>query len=80
MGRQKQRVVRLSDENRQQPTDMTRARLLLRNDQGLLDRDVAERQGVSAATVASIRRKYAQGGLYEKARPKQSPKLGARGA
>ena len=90
MGRQKQWVVKLSDEERQQLTDMTRkgvhsarvmnrARLLLLSDQGLLDQDVAERQDVNAATVASIRRKYAEGGLqaalYEKARPKQLPKL-----
>ena len=92
MGRQKQWVVTLSDEERQQLTDMTRkgvhsarvmtrARLLLLSDQGLLDRDVAERQGVSTVTVASIRRKYTEGGLqtalYERARPKQPPKLGA---
>jgi transposase len=92
MGRQKQWVVQLSDDERQHLTDMTRkgvhsarvmtrARLLLLSDGGLLDRDVAERQGVSPATVASIRRKYTQGGLeaalYEKARPKQLPKLNA---
>ena len=92
MGRQKQWVVKLSDEERQQLTDMmrkgvhsarvmTRARLLLLSEQGLLDQDVAQRQGVNAATVASIRRKYAEGGLraalYEKARPKQLPKLNA---
>ena len=92
MGRQKQWVVQLSDDERQQLTEMTRkgvhsarvmtrARLLLLSDGGLLDRDVAERQGVSTATVASIRRKYTEGGLqaalYEKARPKQPPKLNA---
>ncbi|GGO18792.1 hypothetical protein GCM10008949_02520 [Deinococcus humi] len=92
MGRQKQWVVQLSDDKRQHLTDMTRkgvhsarvmtrARLLLLSDGGLLDRGVAERQGVSPATVASIRRKYTQGGLeaalYEKARPKQPPKLNA---
>lgn len=92
MGRKKQWVVQLSNDERQQLTNMTRkgmhsarvmtrARLLLLSDQGLLDRDVAERQSVGAATVASIRRKYAEGGLeaalYEKARPKQPPKLNA---
>lgn len=60
---------------------MTQARLLLLSDQGLLDRDVAEWHGVSPATVASIRRKYVEGGLqaalYEKTRPKQPPKLNA---
>ncbi|WP_161883956.1 helix-turn-helix domain-containing protein [Deinococcus alpinitundrae] len=42
---------------------MTRARLLLLSDQGFLDRDVAERHGVNAATVAHTRRKYVEGGL-----------------
>ncbi|WP_189093090.1 helix-turn-helix domain-containing protein [Deinococcus ruber] len=82
--------MKLSDEERRALTDMTRkgvssarvitrARLLLLSDQELLDRDVAERHGVNPATVASIRHKYAEGGLqavlYEKARPKQPPKL-----
>jgi len=90
MGRQKQWVVKPSDKKRQQLTDMTRkgvltarvmtrARLLLLSDQGLLDRNVADRHGVNPATVASIRRKYVEGGLqaalYEKARPKHPPKL-----
>ncbi len=60
---------------------MTRARLLLLSDGRLLDRDVAERQGLRPDTVASIRRKYTEGGLqaalYEKAQPKQPPKLNA---
>ncbi|MBB5378663.1 transposase [Deinococcus metalli] len=60
---------------------MTRARLLLLSDQGLKDRDVAARAGISTVTVAAIRRKFVEGGLqaalYEKARPKQAPKLNA---
>ncbi|MFT2721183.1 helix-turn-helix domain-containing protein, partial [Deinococcus sp. A31D244] len=58
MGRQKQFVVVLTANERQELTDMTRkgvhsarvmtrARLLLLSDQGLKDRDVAERVGVS---------------------------------
>lgn len=92
MGRQKQFVVTLKTEERQQLTEMTRkgvhsarvmtrARLLLLSEQGLKDRVVAERQGVTSATVAAIRRKFVKGGLqaalYEKARPKQPPKLDA---
>ncbi len=92
MGRQKQFVVTLTADERQRLTDMTRkgvhsarvmtrARLLLLSDQSLMDRDVAARQGVSSATVAAIRRKFVEGGLqaalYEKARPKQAPKLNA---
>ena len=42
---------------------MTRARLLLLSDQGQKDRDVADKQGVSTATVAYTRRKYVEGGL-----------------
>ncbi len=67
MGRQKQFVVVLTADERQTLTDMTRkgvhsarvmtrARLLLLSDQGLKDRDVAARAGVSTVTVASIRR------------------------
>ena len=92
MGRQKQFVVMLKAEERQQLTEMTRkgvhsarvmtrARLLLLSEQGLKDRVVAERQGVTSATVAAIRRKFVEGGLqaalYEKTRPKQTPKLNA---
>ena len=58
---------------------MTRARLLLLSDQGQKDRDVADKQGVSTATVAYTHRKYVEGGLQaalsEKTRPKQAPKL-----
>lgn len=91
MGRRKQFVVTLSDEERRQLTEMTRkgvisarvmtrARLLLLADQQLKDDDVAERLGISHLTVASIRRKYVEGGLqaalYEKKRPKPPSKLG----
>ena len=91
MGRQKQFVVRLNDEERSRLTEMTRkgvisarvmtrARLLLLADEQLKDNDVAERLGISHLTVASIRKKYVQGGLeaalYEMARPKPSSKLG----
>jgi putative transposase len=90
MGRKQLFVVHLSEEERQKLTEMTRkgvisarvmtrARLLLLSDQGLKDREVAERQGVDSATVAYTRRKYVEGGiqaaLIEKARPKQAPKL-----
>ncbi|WP_424952864.1 helix-turn-helix domain-containing protein [Deinococcus sp.] len=90
MGRKQLFVVRLSEEERQKLTEltrkgvisarvMTRARLLLLSDQGLKDREVADRQGVDSATVAYTRRKYVEGGLQaalvEKARPKQAPKL-----
>ena len=81
MGRQKQFAVTLTTDDRQPLTDMTRARLLLLSEQGPKDRDVAERVGAASATVAAIRRKFVEGGLqaalYEKARPKQPPKLNA---
>ncbi|WP_424952849.1 helix-turn-helix domain-containing protein [Deinococcus sp.] len=90
MGRKQLFVVRLSEKDRQKLTEMTRkgvisarvmtrARLLLLSDQGLKDREAAERQGVDSATVAYTRRKYMEGGLqaalFERARPKQAPKL-----
>ena len=92
MGRQQLWVVALSDEVRQHLTAITRgqghrarvvtrAHVLLLTAQGLLDREVAARAGVSADTVASIRMKYVEfgleGALYEKARPKPAPKLNA---
>jgi hypothetical protein len=91
MGRRKQFVVTLTEEERGQLREMTRkgvlsarvmtrARLLLLADQQLQDHDVADRLEITHVTVASIRKKYVQGGLqaalYEKARPKQPPKLG----
>lgn len=91
MGRRKQFVVTLSDEERKQLIDMTRkgvisarvmtrARLLLLADEQCKDDDVAERLGISHLTVASLRKKYVEGGLqtalYEKARPKPPTKLG----
>ena len=90
MGRPKQFVVLLSEEERQQLKDMTRkgvisarvmtrARVLLLSDQQLKDREVAQRVGVNRLTVAHLRKKYLQGGLEtalnEKERPKQAPKL-----
>ena len=90
MGRPKQFVVSLSEEERQQLKDMTRkgvisarvltrAHVLLLTDQQLEDRDVAGRLSINRITVANLRRKYVEGGLqaalYEKKRPKQAPKL-----
>ena len=90
MGRPKQFVVSLSEEERQQLKDMTRkgvisarvltrAHVLLLTDQQLEDRDVAGRLSINRITVANLRRKYVEGGLqaalYEKERPKQAPKL-----
>ena len=90
MGRPKQFVVLLSEEERQQLKDMTRkgvisarvmtrAQVLLLTDQQLEDGDVAKRLSINRITVANLRRKYVKGGLqaalYEKDRPKQAPKL-----
>ena len=90
MGRPKQFVVLLSEEERQQLKDMTRkgvisarvmtrAQVLLLTDQQLEDGDVAGRLSINRITVANLRRKYVEGGLqaalYEKERPKQAPKL-----
>lgn len=93
MGRQKQYIVQLPTDERQRLSDMTkkgtisarvmtRARLLLLADEQLYDAVVAQRLGVSTGMVGQIRRKYATGGLqtalYERERPKQSPKLDPR--
>ena len=90
MGRRKQFIVNLPDEERQKLTDMTkkgmisarvmtRARVLLLADEQLHDKVIAERLAVSKGMIGQIRRKYATAGLhaalYEKPRPKQPPKL-----
>jgi putative transposase len=90
MGRPKQFVVSLSEEERQQLKDMTRkgvisarvmtrAQVLLLTDQQLEDAEVAGRLSINRITVANLRKKYVEGGLqaalYEKERPKQAPKL-----
>lgn len=80
------RQVQLTDEQRQRLVDITskgkvavrmfkRSQVLLLSEQGYKDQDIAERVGVSVATVERTRQKFVQQGLdaaiTEKPRPGQ---------
>ena len=58
---------------------VTRARILLKADEGLIDRDIASALNTSTATVEQIRQRFVEGGLdkalNERPRPGQTPKL-----
>jgi transposase len=58
---------------------VTRARILLKADEGLIDRDIAKALNTSTATVEQIRQRFVEGGLEnalnERPRPGQKRKL-----
>ena len=58
---------------------VTRARILLKADEGLIDRDIAQALNTSTATVEQIRQRFVEGGLSnalnERPRPGQKHKL-----
>lgn len=58
---------------------VTRARILLKADEGLIDRDIASALNTSTATVEQIRQRFVEGGLdnalNERPRPGQKYKL-----
>ena len=61
---------------------LTRARILLKADEGLSDEEIAEEVGTSVPTVERTRRRFVEenlGALTERPRPGQRPKLEAKG-
>lgn len=61
---------------------LTRARILLKADEGLSDEEIAEEVGTSVPTVERTRRRFVEeklGALTERPRPGQRPKLGPKG-
>lgn len=61
---------------------LTRARILLKADEGLSDEEIAEEVGTSVPTVERTRRRFVEeslGALSERPRPGQRPKLDAKG-
>src|SRR5881396_1675599 len=58
---------------------VTRARILLKADEGLLDREIAKALNTSSATVEQVRQRFVEGGLdnalNERPRPGQKHKL-----
>jgi transposase len=61
---------------------LTRARILLKADEGLSAEEIVEEVGASAPTVEGTRRRFVEenlGALTERPRPGQRPKLDAKG-
>ena len=58
---------------------VTRARILLKADEGLIDRDIASALNTSTATVEQVRQRFVEGGvenaLNDRPRPGQRRKL-----
>jgi transposase len=88
--RPKKWKVRLTEEERQTLQEMlrkgshasrvlNRARILLWAHEDRYDYEIAERVGVTPATVANVRKRYAQGGLeaalYDRPHPGRPPRL-----
>lgn len=86
----KKHIIQLSDRERQQLQRITnkgvhqsrvvkRATILLKSDEGLIDKDIAQQTGVDKSTVERIRRRCGEGGidraLYDAPRSGQPPKL-----
>ena len=62
--------------------ELSRARILLKADEGLSDEEIAEEVGTSVPTIERTRRRFIEenlGALRERARPGQRPKLDAKG-
>jgi transposase len=74
----------LDERDRGPPTrrERNRVHILLRADAGETDADIADDLGVSAGTVANVRRRFTAGGLdpalTEKPRPGAAPLLGGK--
>lgn len=61
---------------------VTRARILLKADEGLTDEQIAEEVGTSLPTIERTRQRFVEenlGALTERPRPGQKPKLQAKG-
>jgi transposase len=62
-GEQRQALTRLVNSGRESARKITRARVLLKADDGETDAEVAEALGVGVATVERARRRFATAGL-----------------
>jgi transposase len=90
---QKKYLVKLDDTERQQleallrggrhgARKLTRARILLKADDGCVDDEVVEALGVGRATVERLRQRFVECGLeclHDKPRPGAEPKLDEKG-
>jgi len=75
-------LVQLTRSGNTAARKLTRARILLKADEGLSDEELAEEVGTSVPTVERTRRRFVEeslGALTERPRPGQRPKLDAKG-
>jgi transposase len=75
-------LLRLSRGGKTAARKLTRARILLKADEGLSDEEIAEEVGTSVPTVERVRRRFVEdnlGALTERPRPGQRPKLDTKG-
>jgi transposase len=75
-------LLRLSRSGKTSARKLTRARILLKADEGLSDEEIAEAIGTSSATIERTRQRFVEenlGALNERPRPGQRPKLDAKG-
>ena len=76
-------LLHLSRSGKTSARKLTRARILLKADEGLSDEEIAEAIGTSVATIERTRQRFVEenlGALTERPRPGQRPKLAAKGA
>lgn len=77
--RERQQLKRITKKGVHQSRTVTRATILLKSDEGLVDKNIAQQTGVYKSTVERIRKRYQEGGLnralYDAPRPGQPPQL-----
>src|SRR5215212_7496791 len=62
-GEQRQGLERMVNCGRESARKITRARILLKADEGEADEEIAQALGVGLATVGRVRKRFAEGGL-----------------
>jgi transposase len=76
---EREQVLGLISRGKPSARKVTRARILLKADEGLLDREIAAALNTSSSTVEQVRQRFVEGGLdkalNERPRPGQKSKL-----
>jgi transposase len=75
-------LLRLSPSGKAAARELTRARILLKADEGLSDEEIAEAIGTSVATIERTRQRFVGeglGALHERPRPGHRPRRDAKG-
>jgi len=79
---ERQELIQLTRSGKTAVRQLTRARILLKADEGLSDEEIAEEVGTSVPTVERTRRRFVEENLKaltERPRPGQRPKLDTKG-